>query len=126
MFPAIYRLDLLLQWSLVRHHSCVMLRFKRVRCACTVSDGDHHNHTACLALEFSREPTLLSAHYCTTPQARYKSLRESFETCSSYDVTRAKMAGQKIRMRSRILKAKLTNLHSMYRYHLYIKIHLKS
>ena len=71
MFPAIYHLDLLLHLYFplllpkVRHHSCAMLRFKRLRCACTVSHGDHRNHTACLALEISREMTLLSAHCCT-------------------------------------------------------------
>ena len=53
-----------LYFPLVHHHSCAMLRFKRVRCACTVSDGDHHNHIACLALAFSHKPTLLSAYYC--------------------------------------------------------------
>ena len=44
------------------------------RCACTVSGGDHHNHTSCLALEFSREPTLLSAHYCTFSLSMYLKL----------------------------------------------------
>ena len=50
---------------------------------------------------------------------RNRIYRQSFKTCSSYDVTHANMADQKVQMRSRTLRAKLVGLRSTYSAHLW-------